>query len=329
MSYSSAAPLRSQPAHARARAPRLASLLGGILLAGCSAPVVDEIDEAAEAADASTQVFLLIDRSDRVQPERAPGPAHSNVSAKFIRLPASADRASVERVLGARLDLPALGDCAELTPPDPAPADFAAAGPIELLDVGDVTLRMGDQAMPLAPRAFPDVGGFVSGVFYTSRDAERDLPPSLAYVLEASGSSEKGPLRVPAEAPAPLELITVEGAPLESDPLLEEGSSVRLGWTASGSPSDFVYVDLAPASGASRGPGLRCAFGDAGEGVIPAEVLAQVASGAESDEVSISLHRVRQLAFSTSEVEHGEIRFDLSVGARLAVRAQGDASHAP
>src|SRR6202041_1916014 len=99
------------------------------------------------------------------------------------------------------LDLPAVGTCRPMAGPEyaraaPIPRVEGAGGnarspvgSIELIDVGDVTLRAGADAMPLAARAFPDVGELVSGVFYTSRDTASELPAGPTYTVEGTGSA--------------------------------------------------------------------------------------------------------------------------------------------
>jgi hypothetical protein len=178
------------------RAVARASMLLALVAVGCSAPVVDD---PVDANGGITQAIILVDRTATTL-----GAPQTNVSAKFMRLSAAADPETAERAVGTRLDLPAVSECALVSPA--AGEDMTTAlstlGPIELLDVGDLTMKTEGAAMPLAARAFPDVGGIVSGVFYTSRDSASDLPAPAKYVLEGSGSALVDRFAIEVDAPS-------------------------------------------------------------------------------------------------------------------------------
>ena len=105
--------------------------------------------------------------------------------------------------------------------------------PIELLDVGEVTVVARDTGraatMPLATRAFADVGDLVSGVFYTSRDNGADLPGG-DYRIVASGSQDVERFDVGAEAPDALDEVRVDDDPLAPGLSLEAGEPITLTW---------------------------------------------------------------------------------------------------
>ena len=267
-----------------------------LLAAACSAPVVDDV---ADASGIQTQAIVHVDRV-----VTADGAIQSNVSAKFMRQAAGSDREATERLVGARLDLPNLGECRTFGGADDA-ATLAAMGPTELLDVGDVTIRASGATIPLAARAFPDVGGaLVSGVFYSSRDRASDLPTASRYELDVSGGSSAGRFSAEFDAPAPPEEVTLT----ELDPA-GEPHGARLRWQPG---ADVVYVDVAsPASDVV----VRCLFPDSGEATVPAQILAVFASPTASLETTV--HRLRRASFVAAGVDSGEVRFDLAVVARL------------
>jgi len=270
---------------------------------------VAEADDITSATGSTTEAIVLVERSV------AEGEfVQTNVSAKFMRLASGADPDLAERVVGGSwLDLPAPGECEALTP-------FAAAedsealtglGTIELLDVGDLSIQAGTNRMPLATRAFPDVGAFVSGVFYTSRDAQSDLPAPARYVLESTGTATQSPFSIEADAPSAPDRVRLFDTALTEGVVFEEGTASTLRWTASEAPAvgDLVYVDLT----APSGTGVRCAYNDSGEGVIPSSVLDKKTWGALPAAVALSVHRIRQGGFAAAGIDAGELRFDLSV----------------
>jgi len=299
--------------------PQLALFaLFGLAVGGCSAPVVDD---PVSATGSTTEAIVLVERS-----AAEGGIVQTNVSAKFMRLSSGADPDLAERVVGGSwLELPAPGECMIVAPFGTAEEpSLSGLGSIELLDVGDLTIQAGSKAMPLAARAFPDVGALVSGVFYTSRDARSDLPVPARYVLESNGSGTLERFAIEAEAPAAPEDVRIgevplaDGAGLE----LEEGVGAVVSWRAgqtlakaSKTEVDVVYVDLTTASGT----GVRCSYNDTGEGAIPASFVGGKAWGPLPAAATISVHRVRQGTFTASGIDAGDLRFDLSVVGRATV----------
>lgn len=294
------------PLSTRAALPIVAAFV-----VGCTAPTVDD---PADANGGMTDGVVLIERTTSVD-----GSAQTNVSAKFMRLGSPVDPDLAERVVGSRLELPAAGACRRAVADTTAYA-LGSLGAIELIDVGDVTLRAGASRMTLAARAFPDVGDLVSGVFYTSRDAASDLPTGAVYTLEGTGSAQVDRFVIDAEAPAAPEDVQIAGASLGDAPTVIAGATpVR--WRAPASlekgREDLVIVDVAADSGAS----VRCAFRDEGRGVVPGWVWGASSLGALPTTATVSVHRVRERSFSIGGLDAGAVRFDLSVVGRVNVAA--------
>jgi hypothetical protein len=320
--------------------PRVTLVLAALVGAGCSAPVVDD---AADASGSMTQGVVLVERV--VSGDGAP---QTNVSAKFMRLSASADLELAERIVGSRLDLPAVGECTAMASGDvdEKTTSLASLGPIELIDVGDVALLIRAPAdpgaalpgaprapaMPLAARAFPDVGDLVSGVFYTSRDAESDLPADATYALEGTGSAQAERFSIEAEAPPAPEDVRIGDAPLREGVALVPGATATVQWRpaplSGGARGALIVIDMRDASGAV----VRCAFKDEeGKATLPAAALRGRALGEPTDTASIAFHRIRRRSFylgrpatfGATGIDTGEIRFDLSVIGRVKVAPVG------
>ncbi len=292
----------------------LLSLLG-VVVGGCAAPGVD--DDVANATSYTTEAIVLVERTEADEQF-----VQTNVSAKFMRLGSSADPDVAERVVGGSwLDLPSVGECrpfSELAGTDEAPA-LSGLGSIELLDVGDLSITAESTSMPLATRAFPDVGGLVSGVFYTSRDARSDLPSPGRYVLESSGSLMVDRFSIGADAPATPENVRVGNVDLAEGVILEESVATNLSWRAAATPveGDLVYVDLT----AQDGSGVRCTFKDSGEAVMPALVTTTKVWGSLPAALTMSLHRIRQGQFTATGIDAAELRFDFSVVGKATIAA--------
>jgi hypothetical protein len=299
---------------------RSASLLLALLGAGCSAPVVDDV---ADASSALTEGVVLVERV-----VASDGATQTNVSAKFMRLSVASDAEMAERVVGSRLDLPSTGTCMRLASGGAGEkaASLASLGPIELVDVGDVTMRVKASAqpagrattVPLALRAFPDVGDIVSGVFYTSPDAASDLPAGEAYVVDATGSSVIDRFSMEADAPPAPEDVRAAGVLITDGITIEDGASIPMRWRG-GDPTrdDLVFIDVSGASGAA----VRCAFKDTGEALLPGALLRSSSLGGNGATATLAFHRTRRRGFAPglAGLDAGEIRFDLSVVGRATL----------
>jgi hypothetical protein len=295
---------------------RASMVLAAATSIGCSAPVVDDV---ADASGAMTEGVVLVERM-----VAGDGTTQTNVSAKFMRLTTPVDADLAERVVGAKLDLPAPGSCRPVTFGTSSTVNSEARnalGGIELIDVGDVTLRAGTALMPLSVRAFPDVGDLVSGMFYTSRDAASDLPAGATYTLEGTGSGLVDRFTIDAEAPPALDDVRVSGAALADGVALDEGAPVTVVWRDSADASspaargDRVLIDLSASSGAS----IRCSFRDSGKAVLPGWILRSTTLGALPASATVAVHRVRERVFAAPGIDTGEVRFDISVMGRVFV----------
>ncbi len=282
-----------------------------LAIAGCSAPAVDDV---ADASAAMTQGLVVVERE--VSSDAAP---QASVSAKFMRLSPGVEPDVAERVVGAHLELPAVGACIQLPPSDEVPP-LSGRASIELLDVGELTLDPGALArLPLATRAFPDVGDLVSGVFYTTREGAELGEGS--YAITASGSQHVDGFAVSADSPAPLDDVRLDDESLADAPTLVSGRAVTVRWEASQTArsEDRVVFDIVAASGAVT----RCSFADTGEATLPGDALDVRVLGGGQATPSIEVHRVRRAFFGNGAIDAGEVRFDLSVIGRVSFGAAG------
>ncbi|MBI4705748.1 MAG: hypothetical protein HY744_32040 [Deltaproteobacteria bacterium] len=294
-----------------------------LAVAGCTATVVEEGD-GGESAALAAQGSVAVERIEAVF--GGASQVRARVSAHFMRVGGLAQDVA-ERVLGSPLELPAGGTCAWREPPGAAqvPPPEAAAGSIELLDVGDMVLRAGASTTPLAARAFPDVGEIVSGVVYTSRDDSAELPVGTTYLFETSGSALVEGFSMQLEAPDAPEGLGVAGRPVAGDvPSVGAGQPVALRWTA-GRPAagDRIYVDVTGVERGAEARGLvpaqertlRCSFEDGGAAELPARFAVWPAA----QEIEIAVHRWRRLVLKPSAIDSAVVDFDFAVTVRAAV----------
>jgi hypothetical protein len=289
-----------------------------LLATGCTVAVVDEGTAADEDETTTAQGNVSVERVVALG-EGTVGRTH--VSARFVRVSGGIDQRTAERVVGsARLEQDAAVGCSWQQAP--ATATPNAEGSIELLDVGEIVVRAGTRALPLAARAFPDVGDLVSGVVYTSRDHSSELPEASTYSIETSGSPLVEGFSVQVEAPSTpvgvfvsqpsLVRLGIERLPLEAEFTLSTGEELLVGWDA-GRPSlgDRIYLDLVAAE---QGQQLRCVFEDDGEGVVPAQ-LNGFAAGAQID-IALHRHRRTMVRRASGVIDEAVVDFDFAVAAR-------------
>jgi hypothetical protein len=290
--------------------------------AGCTLAVGDPA-EAGDAPEAVvTQGTVAVERVVSVSGPTTEPAVRTHVSARFMQLSGGFDQQLAERVVGSPRELPPRGTCGWRTPTGLGPLPPSAAhGSIELLDVGEVLLRAGQSSLPLAARAFPDVGEVVSGVVYTSRDGTSDLPVGVPYRIETSGSPLVSGFQLTVDAPLePLEL-QIGGQAVEGDGVVVlRGDTLELAWrTAADGSADQIVVDLTPVGldGAEDpAESARCAFDDSGS----ARVFPEYTSWSVlPDELDVTVHRLRRVVARLPEIDQTIVEFDFAVTTRAPV----------
>jgi hypothetical protein len=293
-------------------------------MAGCSVAVADDGDRAGASGDPVTRGDVAVQRVVTVADGVDEPDVVSRVSARFLLLSAGLDDGWVAMLVDGDKALPSLGTCSfpSSAPPEPLPPSSPDSS-IELLDVGDVMIHAGPSTMPLAARAFPDVGDLVSGVVYTSRDASAELPPGVPYLLETTGSPLVRGFRMALDPPGELDDLTLDGELLRGgDPQVTAADEMVLTWTRDEARNggDLILVELTPVQEqeAAAATPLRCLYPDSGDARLPA---LQTMVGTVGDQVDISVHRLRRIVAVLPEIDETAVEFDFAVTARLPVVA--------
>lgn len=265
------------------------------MLAGCSATLAsDEAD-----ADATTVTALVVVEHSSPTATRA---GHGEAHARFVRARAGDDGA-LDLVAGAEA-FPAVGACSGPSSP------LGASRPIELLDVGTVTVEADGVRTNLVARRLPDVVSLVSGVLYIARGPEDGAFGPAHYTVRVAGSAAlrgTDSATVPAfereaDAPPTLAAVRVDGQDGAGTVLVDATADVT--WepaaaaTNQTAADDVIVIDRTEPSGAAT----RCTYADTGR----ARVTDLQGAGV------LTLHRVRRVAFVAAGVDRGELRFDFS-----------------
>ncbi len=305
------------------RSPLL--LLPLLLAFGCAEPPEDVDDDASEP-HRTTQAWALLERVQGEGPSDgdASDDVRTNFAAKFVRV-AEGDVDSARQLIGVRPALPGVGECVPMSALELPAASPRAGFSAELVDVGEVRVEVrGNEAasaasLQLVPRAFPDIGDLVSGVFYTSPDVEVGLPLPAPFEISAQRADRSDTLTILVDAPAPPEGVMAGGEPVDGEPTVALGKDLTLAWAVSADASDAtIYVDV-------RGKSAhRCAFRDGGAAIIPHELFAGEDVGKP---VTVALHRLSEKSGRVHAgaedmgVDAATIVFDLSRSFHVSVAA--------
>jgi hypothetical protein len=186
---------------------------------------------------------------------------------------------------------------------------------LELLSIGDISLRVGGRLQTLAPRLFPDLASTASGWFYaTGAELERvdgGVDGGVErdeYALSANGEQGIGHFELALSAPGAVDGLLLDGKP----PLtLAREADVQVAWD----PEDMrAQLELELYAGGSV---LSCSARDDGQFTLPAAKLALL----EADpQASIVVRRVVTVATEMQGVESALVRFATTRTATLSVQ---------
>lgn len=217
---------------------RPACMALGLLGASCSVEVLDEVPASA---DESTGGALLMERAEDGEVSVSAGIWRTTTgSAEFAALLVAPD---VEAFGGRGCDV------LRSTP--------GLVGEVQMLDVGNIEVRVGHSRTTLKPRAFPTVGSRVSGVVYTSGAAN---PEAL---MDGLGDDHRVSVHI--DDPGVLGRSGWEfsrPAPLGQVSVGVDGGESFVAW---GTPVPGAAILV---SFAANGSAHQCVFDDTGEAVI-------------------------------------------------------------
>lgn len=266
---------------------------------GCSSSGSE--DAGAELAVGSGSLALL--RLERFTPGDT-ATARVVANGKVARF-SGLDGSSVLKLLG--VDVRDGDSCSVTGRLDDFP--LAADARVELLSVGDLSLRIGDSTHTFSPQLFPDLATTASGWFYAGHVELGDTRPSEPradggaerddYALTAQGSHGVGRFELSVAAPNEVLGLDLAGVSLEHDGALNRAADAHLTWE----PEDLRdRVELEIYAGGSV---LSCSVRDDGQFTLPHAKLALL----ESDpQASLVVRRVRIIQAEMAGIESAYVR---------------------
>jgi len=238
------------------------------------------------------------------------------ISARFVR-GADEDRQAVRSLFGEGLpELVAPGDGCSPVESSDARQVLALAGSLELLDAGDVVVRLDGDEARVPDWSFPSVYGVVSGVLYGS-DESLPLPfrPEHEYRVSGSGSSQIGSFDVSLVAPDEITGLSVAGAEVGVEAVrIEAGSPVEIRWEPGAEVAD-VLVELSWIHFGTE-QSVLCRSRDDGDADLPASVASRLADPGVTD-ARLTVYRIVRSTFAADGLDEAEARFVVSVSVPL------------
>lgn len=305
------------------RSPYLCACLMLVLSAGCSGPEGLEEDASVDASQRGR--FGLVSVSYDHDWSDSGEALLLTSTAQFVRYSAM-DRDQVARLLALPLDperdLPEQERCkvydlsVDLGDEETLEADLDRPKNVELLEAGD--LRIQDETgktVTLAPRHFPWLLPFISGVVYG--EAQATLVKRVSRVKASSeGGEAVGSFSAHIACPALPRLTQIAGQKPANTISVPRSRDLTLRWetAAEKHTGDVTYVELRYTEG-KRDLALRCRPADDGAFVVPRTLLGNLGDG----RVTLELARLQQTAFSANGLEQGELRVTVRDRAVVAV----------
>ena len=171
-------------------------------------------------------------------------------------------------------------------------------GYMQLLDVGNLTLRAGSQSLPLRVRMVPDLFEAARGVRYDlDRDVSRTWLAAGALHLAGTGGDGVPAFDVAIDMPRPLRVTWVAGQPVHAADvtLTRDVAELSLRW---GSVDGRGEVDLLVGADVSAGLGwLHCRVKDDGEFTVPSELVQLLPTRTAERPWLLRLLRAREVPF--------------------------------
>ncbi|MEM9696168.1 MAG: hypothetical protein AAGA56_26725 [Myxococcota bacterium] len=282
------------------RVPVLCALV--VVATGCGVVVEDDASIAAD-----TELATHLDARGVVSITGTAvevGATRTRISARFVRLAGTLDWDDADHLVGALAStLPRRAGCVPHETESARPANRAAdplgrVGAIELLDLGEVAVRLdaSPQArIPLVSRAFPDVAEVVSGLVYTSRDAQV-IPDGARLVVEGGHTGDE---RFSVAVDLPSLRGTVDISPTD-------GAAASVAWEV-GEPGDWVTLHLK-----GSGQSYDCSFEDTGVATIPGEVVRAIGDSEAGFDIDFHRLRMHQVSLRPDrDLDEVHVRVDL------------------
>lgn len=233
------------------------------------------------------------------------------MSARFVRVH-DLERNDVRLLWGEGIpeNLGRRGGCQRSSIPIRAPREHVFGGSLELLDAGELTLRLAEEEVRVANWSFPSVYGVVAGVLYGGEELDAEFRSDDQYHIIASGGEALGPFEVALDAPEGFDGLMLSGSEVGLEAVvLEPEQPLELRWEP-GRVAEEVLIELSFEQFGSE-QRIVCRSSDDGAEVIPASLVSQLWDpGVQA--VRLTVSRITRTSFEAEGLEDAEAMFVVS-----------------
>jgi hypothetical protein len=178
-------------------------------------------------------------------------------------------------------------------------APLPATAQVELMSVGTIGLRVGEEAHELSPRLFPALATTAGGFFYADAFDTQAGPDTTAYAIAAGGKGGIGRFALALTLPDAVGAVQLSGEPVVDVANLARGADVALQWDAA-QGGDHLELELFVG-----GTMLACSLRDDGHFLLPREQLSALDA---DDNAAMVLRRVRIQPVDMQGIENAYVR---------------------
>lgn len=292
---------------------RLGSIAIALVFAAVGCAGRDAVQDAGDAS----RGMVRVDLSYTHQAGAPAGDVRFESQARFVRYRAF-DANSVPTILGfADFEGLPLDGCkvsdgtAELD--EALAADsIAPTAEVSLLDAGRLALTGPIDRAAIAPRHYPELVPFVSGVIY---GGDETSPVALGlgqpYQVTGEGGSEVGPFTAVVTAPRAFPSLTLDA--------LHRGSDLDVRWTVEPTPANEPLLLEAKWSSRAGTRSVRCRVRDDGAFSIPHDAFDALPIASALTSATVTATRIARAGLYAPGAGHGELTLSLKDVAPLQV----------
>ncbi len=196
--------------------------------------------------------------------------------------------------------------------------EHASEGSVELLDAGELTLRVGEDELRVSSWIFPTIHNYMAGMFYGDEALEADYQPESEYRLLASGSEEIESFEVGLVSPEEFDALTVAGSEVGVEPvtLPSQRQPLEVRWEPGRSTNEILVEFSFNQYGSER----RIVCRSHEDGIV--EIPLSLSGGFWEPEISdgrLAIYRIARSSFETEGLDGVEVLFVVYAVIPLAV----------
>jgi len=183
---------------------------------------------------------------------------------------------------------------------------------VELIDVGNITVRFGSRKQLLPARNFPDLMNLITGVIYAGDETQGfSFNPSHRFELRTYGSGDVDPFVLVGRSPGDLSISSIG----DVDPdmveslMISQGEVLEVKWDSPEEDSAGEAIIEISWNMFDIPYHVECRVNDDGDFTVPGEITAMIPENPAGTDALISIIRVRTFRSVARGLDSVEFRF--------------------